>query len=71
VGHSTGSSEVFCARLQVIRAVQLVRDMLSQSRRSRAEFSHGRLPTAMLMDVDAYRCHCPPRLLLPATATTH
>lgn len=25
-------------------------------RRSRAEFSKGRLPTAMLMDVDAYRC---------------
>ena len=36
--------------------------------RSRAEFSNGRLPTAMLMDVDAFRCLRLPRLDSPAAA---
>jgi hypothetical protein len=33
--------------------------------RSRAEFAQGRLPTAMLMDVDAYRCCAVSRPFFP------
>ena len=60
MGHCALQHQVFRAGLQVSRRFprrfSVVLLLFISCERSRAEFSKGRLPTAMLMDVDAYRC---------------